>query len=1408
MKRQLALILAVSGVIAASLTGPAASVHASPSPAGAASKIFTPTHINRTPTGSPLDGRHNVVQRRSEIISKRAAVSNTYDLGGLEQAVIHPGSINYRDAGGLWQAIDDTLIPDTRMGYAYVNRANRYSLEFPSDLSAAPVRFTTRDGWVELSLIGARGPAAVSNNSARFQNALPGVDLAYTAGNDQAKETLSLQNSAAAKQFTYQLTVSPGLSPNAATGGRIDFSNSQRALAFSFAAPYMYDASNGSTALSRAISVKLEQNAAGWLLTVTPDAAWLGQPSRVWPVVIDPTVVLTGSDCEMLSGVPNTSYCGLSNINVGFDGTYKDRALVNIRPEAVLGNNVQVRSASLQMYDYNNSTANAAPVGLYQVTQAWDGSATWNNAKSGQAWGTAGGSFATPAAATNNSVGGSTGWYYWYPTQLVQNWINGTAADYGMLLKESNENVNNVIQFYSSYYTNSAYWPQLSVTYDPGLGEQSFYKFENHKLNDRMHLHVNLANGNLVLHANDFSIRGTGLNLRFDRYFNSLSDVTWDFAMKWTVSTGWDVFLLPQSDGTVRYAAPSGFQTLFTPNGGGYNAPAGLVATLVKNGDGSYKLTFNQTSEKYNFSSGGTLTSDVDKNGNTISFAYNGSGWLSSITDTQGRVTTFSYTNPTYSNLVTQIQDPAGRLYKYAYTGTDLTSYTDPNTGVTTYSYDGGHNLMQIKDPKGNFTNIGYDGSGRVHTITYVTDPVGQTGPTTTFTYNAGNPGNTVVADANNNSTTYTLDTQNQIRVAKVTDALGHPRQISYNPNAQVASLTDSLSAVTQLNYDTNNNLSSIQSPSSAQGQTPATTSFSYRAPGQTYQPSSATDAQGNCRAFSYDSSGNLQDVYDGQSAPCDGATGGSHSSNAYQGNTGVNCGAKNGELCWTTDPKGNRTTYGYDANGNVTSITPPAPLGATAISYDGISRVSTVTNGNNNRTSYSYDALDRIVQILYAGATTCVPNSATCTSYTYDLNGNLTNRGDITGNYQFSYDALNRLTDEALPDATVACTGSVPAGLTFAYDAVGNLTSYCDNNGTTTYRYDAANRLQNLAEPTGSCTAPVTLCTTFAYDNNDRRTQTTLPGGATLAAAYNTPGQQTSAIGKTSSGTVLTSFSYGYASSSRDAQLRQSMTEADPVANLTTSYTYDAMNRLLTAANPSTTLNYSYDANGNRCSTSTTCTSPTYQYNAANEVTASPGVGSYTYDGNGNETGSSAGDSFTYNAKNQTTALTHGGSTLSGLTYADADQTQRTAAGATSFVNSPLGVMIAKNGTSSTSYIRDNRGQVIGERTPDGSHWYVLKDGLGSVVAVISGDGSQIGARYAYDPYGQVTCKPTLSSCTVSNPWQFARRLPGLNRPLQIRYALLRPDTRPVDAARSGCRVDRQSSDRESLFVRWQRSD
>jgi YD repeat-containing protein len=53
-----------------------------------------------------------------------------------------------------------------------------------------------------------------------------------------------------------------------------------------------------------------------------------------------------------------------------------------------------------------------------------------------------------------------------------------------------------------------------------------------------------------------------------------------------------------------------------------------------------------------------------------------------------------------------------------------------------------------------------------------------------------------------------------------------------------------------------------------------------------------------------------------------------------------------NGTVSSLTDAKGAITTFGYDAAGNRTSATPPAPLGATTTAYDALSRVTSTTDG------------------------------------------------------------------------------------------------------------------------------------------------------------------------------------------------------------------------------------------------------------------------------------------------------------------------------------------------------------------------------------------------------------------------------------------------------------------------------
>jgi len=103
-----------------------------------------------------------------------------------------------------------------------------------------------------------------------------------------------------------------------------------------------------------------------------------------------------------------------------------------------------------------------------------------------------------------------------------------------------------------------------------------------------------------------------------------------------TGSTGTAGALLVRGDGETLWFASDG--------AGGYQKAEGDldIATLVKNGDNTFTLT-TKYRDQQNFDSTGLLTSAVDRNNNTTTFAYT-SGMLASITDPFSRRIGFGYT--------------------------------------------------------------------------------------------------------------------------------------------------------------------------------------------------------------------------------------------------------------------------------------------------------------------------------------------------------------------------------------------------------------------------------------------------------------------------------------------------------------------------------------------------------------------------------------------------------------------------------------------------------------------------------------------------------------------------------------------------------------------------------------------
>jgi len=1301
MKRLAIAMGLLTAVYAMSFNAAAGAAEAGPnSVAPIRPDIFVPPPANRTAHGSQPSGRFQLGNAPgTEVPSLRTRTSRTFATGnGNLVAKIASEPINYLDASGRWEPIDNALI--ARPG-GYRNKGADYSVLLPSRIESAPIRVVSGPAWIEYQLQGASGPGSISGSVETFDKALPGVTLEVAAKNRAVKETLVLQDGQAPTRFNYQLRMSSGLRLVQEGVGPIRAVNTSGHTIFTLPAPTMAD----SEGAKGEIRQRLIQTTSGQQLQISALASWVGSLDRKWPIVIDPTITLNGGDCSITN---NPTYFGCINAqnwtddSVGWDGTYAYRTLIQFDVTSIPSNS-QVLNADLYVTEMNGA---AIPISVFPVTRPWTGAAGWTTYDGTHSWTTPGGDFSATPSYTAAGVACCTTPLDWYPTVLAQAWVNGTLANNGVILKTT-ENVVGTFDIASPANSICVHDPQqcvgngpfLSIVYEPWTGKQRFFTFDSHSLTDRLDLAVNVANGNLVFHAKDFSIHGTGLDLTVDRWYNSQADTTSQFGPKWVMGTGHDVGLVFYGDGSAAYFGPSGYQIPFIKDPDGtFTAPTGIDAALVRNTDGTFTFLAHKNGTKENFSSGGYLRSQVDQNGNTISLAYNTDNTLASITDTQGRVSSMTY----MSGLVSKIVDPGSRTYQFAYDANKrLTSATDPAGKPTQFAYDSGSNLTQITDPNGNQTRIAYATGSRVASITYVTNPGTGSGFVETFTYNAGN---TIVTNPNGNNTTYYYDFQ--ARVTKIVDPLGNMTTASYTPNSDPAQTNSPSGGRNTYQYDGLNNPTSVAATGGP------SKSMSYGDSQHPYYPTATKSTTNSTVGYSYNSSGNVVQRTDP-----------SGHTTTYTYNSG-------GQPLSATDALGYTTTWQYDQYGNLTKVTYPSPLGAETFTYDSLSRLSTRTDGKGQRTTYSYDALDRLAFVSFADGRSV--------SASYDDDGNATASTDPTGTTTRTYNPLNQLTRE-----------TTPAGQSIGYgwDGVGNLISETDAGGTITQQFDAVGSLSAIIGRNGGKTT--------VQNNVASGTQSwAYPNGVTETFTSNNLGQVTKVSAANASAAILTSITYNYVNpaTGQPTDLRFSATDA---AGNVTSYGYDPMGRLTGATTTSSggstlaSYQYVYDPVGNITSQNLNGTSTAMSYNGADELTQAAST-TYSYDLAGNMLGNSAGMSFSYNAMNQTASITPSGGSPLNMTYRGIGQSTRVQAGSTGFQYDLGGIDSMSVGGGTSYFTRLPNSFLLSETTSTGTYYY-LHDVLGSVIALTDSGGNVVN-RYAYDPYGNTVSQ----SEAVSNPFRW----------------------------------------------------
>ena len=691
--------------------------------------------------------------------------------------------VNYRDGVGRWRPVDPRLVARDD---AFVNRGAAFSLSLPRRLSDG-VAMSSGSDRLHMRLHGAGGTAAVSGVRATYAGVLPSVTAIYDSQAQGVREQLVIADRSAPRTFRFSLQASAGLTPRLHRDGSITLTRAGRTV---FLLPPAVTFPKGDDGDFHAARSELRRAAGGWQLTVTPDRAWVLRELKHGPVVLDPTVEIDpdSQDCSMDSSNPTTSYCSSTHLPVGYEpgaNAHEHRALVKF-DLSVLPKDAVVLNADFGLTLGWHATNTLKQVGVYQAKRPWTNSATWNKYSSTSSWATAGAGGSADAEGSPAAVattGDTSGFVNWYPTKLVQDWLDGAQPNHGFLIRDVNPGtVDNELDFSSR--EGGSVTPELDIVWAPRTGQIDSYTFESQELTDTSRLDVNVANGNLVLASHDLHVPGTGLDLDLTRFHNSMGTGWGDQAMgiPSTLSLGRDVKLQEFADGSVAFFRGDGVVLPFLNRSvsgatATFTAPSDLDASLSEStSTGIYTLTFNATQTRYIFDTDGRLTSVKDQNDHTISLAYHTTGFhgLSQITDTQGRA--YAVGETPYDDFLSDITDPSSHVWNYTYGDYHedyLIDYEDPAGNHTLYAYDASHRLIAITAPDGQVTKITYDGtSQRVASIKRTTDPGHTTGPTTTFTYSSPTSPcqstnfdyiKTVVHRPDNSTTTYCANDHDQI---------------------------------------------------------------------------------------------------------------------------------------------------------------------------------------------------------------------------------------------------------------------------------------------------------------------------------------------------------------------------------------------------------------------------------------------------------------------------------------------------------------------------------------------------------------------------------------------------------------------------------------------------------------------
>ncbi|SCL69514.1 DNRLRE domain-containing protein [Micromonospora peucetia] len=770
------------------------------------------------------------------------------------------------------------------------------------------------------------------------------------------------------------------------------------------------------------------------------------------------------------------------------------------------------------------------------------------------------------------------------------------------------------------------------------LGLEKFYSYAGKNTGAGGTLMNNLYAGNTVWSYNAFSNPSRGLSTFVRLAYNSLdtSDTVaghgWSLQASSMMRLGTPLDFHPNPNPTkVTLTDGDGTSHRFTWDAATseWKSPKGVHLYLQKHSSVDCKpntqepkawLLTKPDRTRFFYDCEGFLSSVVENNGNEMRFVYEErksnnkpTKFLRYLTDATGRQTltidyyakgqAFDYindttwtrqsgtnlTNPKIIDHVSQITDISGRKLTFTYTDKGLLGELIDGAGSSQpktfkFAYDmtqGNKNVKLVKatDPRGNATELAYhypqagdDPKWHWRTKSYKD----RLTHLTQFGYvdpDATNDIRTTVTDAENHATVYLMDGYG--RPKETTNAKNQTTKLGWDDDHNVIRLEEANQAVSTWAYDAKTGYpTEIKDAEAVRNGTPGTVlTYQRQLNGHVADLIGKTSPEGRQHTFGYEADGDLAWVVDpmGNTTPDPEDYKTSYTYDAW------------GQMLTATDANGNVTVNNnFDPNGYPKTIT-DAKNKSTTFVYDVRGNVLKVTDAYSKDTTQTYDTFgrpleNRVPKDQSAGDLVVTPapkydeNDNVYESYapngavskaSYDQADQVTYTlapVDVTGDPErktsFTYDKVGNLVTTTEPKGNLTPTVAGDFVTTNAYDEIYQLTNATNAEGhRITYEYDIVGNVHKVIDPVKNASAATDDYTTlYEYDWSHRLTRTTDALGKFTTSTYDRDGLVKAATDQLGNTTEVTFDPRGMPSQVKAPHKN----DAGTITYRTTKYEYD----------------------------------------------------------------------------------------------------------------------------------------------------------------------------------------------------------------------------------------------------------